>query len=405
MVLDKGAHLLGSTRLGDYPRVRTGFPFYGDAWVEQSLIIAHNVNNISIEGEGVIDGQGGAFPTTTKKKPDRYRDRPYVMWVAECNNVVVKGIELRNSPMWMQSYIRCNNLRIEGIKVYNHANKNNDLMDIDGCRDVLITGVIGDADDDGITFKSTTDRICENVVVANCIISSHCNAIKFGTETTAGFRNFSITNCVVRKSAATKVMTGVAEGICGLSLEIVDGGILENINISDIVIDGTQVPFFVRLGNRARKHHNGAPTPPLGSIRNVMLSNIVARGSSPVAFSITGIPGARVSGISLFNCRFVCTGGVSDEIKGSDVEELETLYPESTMFGKLPASGLYLRHVENVNLNNIVFEFVNPDVRPVIFCDDVQVGSIGNVQATGAKSTQDIKVLKNSAVKIGSYPN
>ena len=173
LVVEKNARLLGSTQLNDYPKTSVGFRFFGDTWVYQSLIIAHNVNNITIEGQGIIDGQGGSFPVTTKKKPDRYRDRPYLLWIAECKNVLVKDIELRSSAMWMQSYIRCENLRIDGIKVFNHANKNNDLMDIDGCKDVVITNVVGDADDDGITFKSTSDRISENIVVSNCIISSH----------------------------------------------------------------------------------------------------------------------------------------------------------------------------------------------------------------------------------------
>lgn len=398
LVVEKGARLLGSTNLSDYPRVKTGFRFFGDTWVEQSLIVAHNVNNITIEGDGIIDGQGSAFKVTTKKKPDRYRNRPYLLWIAECNNVLVKNIELRSSAMWMQSYIRCNNLKIDGIKVFNHSNKNNDLMDIDGCKDVVITNVIGDADDDGITFKSTTDRISENITVSNCIISSHCNAIKFGTESTAGFRNVTISNCVIRESAAKEALTGVPQGICGIALELVDGGIMENINISNIVIDGPEVPFFVRLGNRARKHYAEAPEPAIGSIRNINLSNIVARGVSAVAPSITGIPGGKVNGISLTNSRFVCVGGVADDMKNTKIEELETLYPESTMFGLLPASGLYLRHVDNVFVDNITFEITKPDARAVVYCDDVQ-GFIGNVETFGAVNTTSIEVLKNSSIK------
>ncbi len=54
--------------------------------------------------------------------------------------------------MWMQSYIRCDQLKIDGVRIFNHSNLNNDMMDIDGCRDVIITRVTGDSDDDGITF-------------------------------------------------------------------------------------------------------------------------------------------------------------------------------------------------------------------------------------------------------------
>lgn len=398
LVLEKNARLLGSKELTDYPRVKVGFRFWGDEWTYQSLIIAHNVNNITVKGEGIIDGRGGSFPVTTKKKPDRYRNRPYLLWIAECKDVTIKDIELRNSAMWMQSYIRCENLRIDGIKVFNQSNKNNDLMDIDGCKDVIITKVIGDSDDDGITFKSTTDKLCENITVSDCIISSHCNALKFGTETTTGFRNVTVTNCVIRKSAVKNALTGNAEGICGIALEIVDGGIMENIIISNIVIDGPHVPFFVRLGNRARKHYKEASTPPLGSISNILLTNIVARASSPIGCSITGIPEAKVNDITLSNCRFICTGGIEEDLTNKKVEELPELYPESTMFGTLPAYGLYVRHVNNINAQGISFTLKSPDKRPAILCDDVRGGSFYNIFTNNDNPKNKIRILKNSSV-------
>ena len=396
LVIEKNARLLGSTQLSDYPKTTVDFRFFGDTWVYYSLIIAHNVNNITIEGEGVIDGQGGAFPVTTKVKPDRYRNRPYLLWIAECKNVTVRDIELRSSAMWLQSYIRCEKLKIDGIKVFNHANKNNDLMDIDGCKDVVITNVVGDADDDGITFKSTTDRISENIVVSNCILSSHCNAIKFGTESTAGFRNVTITNCVIRKSAATEARTGLPEGICGIALEIVDGGIMENINISNIVVDGPRVPLFVRLGNRARKHYDEAPQPSVGSISNINISGIVGYASSPISCSITGIPSAKVEGISLSNSRFVCPGGVTENMDNVVVKELEELYPESTMFGTLPAYGLYVRHVNHISVDHVVFDLKGTDSRPAIVCDDVTGGNFRNISTIGAKSETEIRNLSET---------
>lgn len=400
LVLEKNARLLGSKELTDYPKVKVDFRFWGDEWTYQSLIIAHNVNNITIEGQGTIDGRGGSFPTTTKKKPDRYRNRPYLLWIAECKGVTVKDVELRNSAMWMQSYIRCERLRIDGIKVFNQSNKNNDLMDIDGCKDVIITKVIGDSDDDGITFKSTTDRISENIIVSDCIISSHCNALKFGTETTAGFRNVTVTNCVIRESQVKNALTGYAEGICGIALEIVDGGIMENIAISNIVIDGPRVPFFVRLGNRARKHYKEAPTPPLGSICNVSISNIVARASTPIGCSITGIPEGKVKDITLSNCRFICTGGVEEDLSNKKVEELRELYPESTMFGTLPAYGLYVRHVNNINVNGISFTLESPDTRPAIICDDVNGGNFYNIFTNNDNTQNNIRISKDSSVNI-----
>ena len=171
LVLEKNARLLGSKNLIDYPKTTVGFRFFGDTWVSQSLIIAHGVNNITIEGEGIIDGQGAAFPVTTKAKPDRYRDRPYLFWIADCKNVTVRNIELRSSAMWLQSYIRCEKIRIDGIRVFNHANKNNDLMDIDGCKDVVITNVVGDADDDGLMSRCYWKQ---QIDMANLLMGNIC---------------------------------------------------------------------------------------------------------------------------------------------------------------------------------------------------------------------------------------
>jgi polygalacturonase len=114
-----------------------------------------------------------------------------------CRNVLVRNINLRNSAMWMQHYLACEDLTVSGIKVFNHANQNNDMIDIDGCRNVIISDCYGDTDDDALTFKSTSPYTCENITVTNCILSSHCNAIKCGTESTGGFKNITISNCVI----------------------------------------------------------------------------------------------------------------------------------------------------------------------------------------------------------------
>lgn len=377
--LERNAFLLGSHHLEDYPETKVNFRFWGDTWSYQALIIAHNVENIAIEGEGSIDGQGTAFPVISRKKPDKYRHRPYLLWIANCKNIEVKGVELKNSGMWMQSYIRCDKLKIDGIRIFNHANQNNDMIDIDGCKDVIITRVTGDSDDDGITLKSTCNRISENITISDCILSSHCNAIKFGTETTAGFRNVVISNCIIRKSSVTKVKSGAPEGICGLALEIVDGGKMENISVQNLVIDGPRVPLFVRLGNRARRHYAEAPLPPVGTMKNITISNVTAIGSSPIGCAITGIPGKKIEGFTLSNSRFICTGGEKRTVSEFKVEEHESLYPESNMFGTLPAYGLYIRHVKDLQLYGLSFHLQNEDSRPAIVCDDVENADIKQI--------------------------
>jgi polygalacturonase len=184
LYIQQGATLLGSTHLADYTEHTPALRSYNDAFLKHSLFYAERQSNIALRGEGVIDGQGGSFAVVSNEKPAKYRNRPFIIRFIDCTGITVEGLVLQNSAMWMQQYLACENVRIRGIRVYNHANKNNDMMDIDGCSNVVISDCIGDTDDDGITLKSTCERITQNVTITNCVLSSHCNALKTGTEST-----------------------------------------------------------------------------------------------------------------------------------------------------------------------------------------------------------------------------
>ena len=376
--LQEGATLLGSTNLGDYPEIQSEMRHYYEKIVLRSLIYGENLSHISITGKGTIDGQGAAFVVTTKKKPDRYLERPHIIRMIACKNVQVKDINLRNSAMWMQHYLACENLTLTGIKVYNHANQNNDMIDIDGCRNVIISDCYGDTDDDALTFKSTSEHACENITVTNCILSSHCNAIKCGTESTGGFKNFTISNCVIKPSEDEVPIFGKRNGISGISLEIVDGGVMDGITISNISIDGPEVPIFIRLGNRARKHFPEAETPAVGQLSNVLISQVIARNTGKTGCAITGIPGYPVKNIKLSNMILEFAGGVKDPVNPADVPELEDLYPEATMFGELPAYAFFIRHAEDISLSDITATTIDPDMRKPVLTQDVKGITITN---------------------------
>ena len=370
--LEKGAILLGSTDATHYPEMTTSFRFYGDEWVKQSLIFGSELKDIALSGEGVIDGQGAAFQVSSKQKPDRYRNRPYLIRFTRCKGVTVKDLTMRNSAMWMQHYLACEDVLISGIRVFNHCNKNNDMIDIDGCRNVEITDCIGDTDDDALTLKSTSPLPCENITITNCILSSHCNAIKMGTESTGGFRNITITNCVVKPSSVKEVIYGLPEGISGISLELVDGGVMEGIVISEVEMDGPEVPLFIRLGNRARPHKEGVAPPAVGSLEGIRISEIVARNAGSTACSISGIPGHPAKNISISNLSLQFRGGVEADAVKDPVPELKSAYPEATMFGTLPASVFYLRHLQKIHITGVEVAFEQPDGRVHLMVEDVE---------------------------------
>jgi polygalacturonase len=397
LYLSAGAVLLGSTDIKQYPYLNAGISFYGEEWARQSLIFCRDATNVTIEGEGTIDGRGASFPVTTDKKPDRYKNRPYLLWFAGSKNIRVSNIHLRNSAFWMQHYLGCENVKIDGLEIWNHSNKNNDMMDIDGCRYVTISNIRGDSDDDGITIKSTSTLISQDITITNCVLSSHCNALKFGTESTGGFRNVTVSNCVIKPSKQTTTIYGKPAGNGGLALELVDGGIMENINISNLVIDGPQVPIFVKLGNRARKHNATAPTPPVGRVRNIRLSHITAVNADSIGCSITGIPSNAIEDISLDDITIYSKGGGTKADAERKIEEFENAYPEGTMFGKLPAYGLFVRHVNGIRISNLSLRFDTTDLRPGLWLEDVNGFGIGKADIQQTATGLPAIVIKNSS--------
>lgn len=384
--LEKGATILGSTDLKDYPENLPAYSFFRKGSIKRALIYAEKCENIAIEGEGTIDGRGYEFMVPEDKNLDSYSVRPYVIWMIQCTNVRTEGVKLQNSALWMQHYMACNNVYIHDIEVYNHSNKNNDMMDIDGCRDVIISDCMGDTDDDGITLKSTHGQPNENITISNCIISSHCNAIKCGTESNAGFKNITITNCVIRPSADKEVIYGKPGGINGISFEVVDGAEMNGVHISNIIMDGAAVPLFIRLGNRARGYDASLPAPAVGSIQNITISNITAFNAQDYGSSITGIPGFPVKNVTLENIRFYYSGGGTLTDASVTVPEKERSYPEATMFDKLPAYALYVRHVENLSMENIQFLFTTADHRSPVWLEDVTGADIAGLRADVSKS-------------------
>jgi polygalacturonase len=371
--LETGAVLRGSADLADYPAQPT--PTYRslkDSSAFRALIYAEGEQDIAVVGRGTIDGQGAKFAYGRSDLDGR----PRLIQFISCQDVRVEGLRLHNSALWMQHYLNCDRVRLHGLNVWNHSNHNNDMMDIDGCRGVTISDCIGDTDDDGITLKSTGLAHCEHVVISNCVVSSRCNAIKCGTESTGGFRNIAISNCVIKPSAVREGISGNPEGISGLSLEVVDGGRLDGVVISNISIEGTLVPIFVRLGNRGRKHRLDAATPPVGELKNVRIENVIVRGAGAIGSSLTGLPGHRLENITLqgVHVEMAAAGQAADV--GKVVPERADSYPEGKMWGHLPAYGFFVRHASRVRFTDVSVEPAGGDPRPCFVTDDV-VNSFG----------------------------
>lgn len=387
--LDTGCTLLGSPDLAQYPSHIPEFRSYTDNYTEKSLIYGEKLERVAIVGRGVIDGQGASF-----KGP--YKVRPYTIRFIECRDVVVEGVTIRNSPMWVQHYLACDDVRIDGITVKSHVNHNNDGIDIDSCHRVVITGCNVDSGDDAIVLKSTSDRLCKDVVVTGCVLRSTCNALKMGTESNGGFQNIVMTSCAVYDTR-----------LAGIALEIVDGGAMDRVVVSNITMAGVGAPIFIRLGNRARPFKESMDKPGVGTLRNVTISDIEATGANRTGCAIAGLPDANIENLTLSNIRLSFAGGGTLEEASRAVPENPDKYPEYSMFGRLPAYGLYCRHVRGLKLVNVQLQLAGEDRRHAVVFDDVSNAMIDVLDApysNGAASLLRFTDVHKAAIRGCTAP-
>ncbi len=376
-----GSILLGSLDMKDYPedlgriRMSEGNYFAGP------LIYAEGCRYIGLEGPGIIDGRGerGNFapmPVTNI--------RPGLVRFTDCIFVSIKEVTLRNSARWTLHLRGCEDVDIHGIRLNSNVNRNNDGIDVDGCRRVSITGSNINAEDDAIVLKSfTRDRVTD-IVISDCILESTCSALKIGTETVGLFENISISNCVIIGSR-------------GIGLYSMDGADINNVTISNISLRDCKSVIQVRLGERLKPYNmpKDMHFSHAGRIRNVMISNIQATGVEQSQDFISGVPGRNIENLDLSNIRITYFGTGTKDLAVRAIPEEKARYPKIGMFGDLPSYGFFIRHVDGVRLHNIQFDYINSDARPAIVFDDVRGVNLSDCRFKANTSDEALLRLTN----------
>jgi polygalacturonase len=363
LYLDHGATLKAGMEESDFdPYEELGFKNEADretSFFHYALIWAEDVEQVAILGTGTIDGnrakRGGPKPIALKR----------------CRHATIKDITIRNAPNYAISLLGTDYVNIDGVNILNGYC---DGIDPDSCRHVRVANCQIDTWDDAIVPKASFSlgvrRAVEYLTVSNCILATNCSAFKLGTESGGGFRGIAVNNCVLHDRTTGR------PPISGIALESVDGGDIEAVTISNISMVNVRAPIFLRLGNRGRDME----TPVAGTLRHVVLSNIVATGAQQ-ACAIAGLPGHMIQDITLDNIQVSFAGGGTVEQTSVSVPEEERKYPEATMFGVLPSYGLYCRHVEGLRLRNILLTLQTPDYRHALVCDDVARVVIDSLEA------------------------
>ena len=388
------------------------FQDFGHSHWHNSLIWGENLDDVAIYGTGTLYGRGlsrsanASSPAGTGNK---------AIALKNSRNVTIRDITIRHGGHFAILATGVDNFTVDNVKM----DTNRDGIDVDACRNVRLSNLtVNSPFDDGICLKSSyglgVARATENVTITNCQVSGYdegtyldgsfkrtvkyggardrgpTGRIKFGTESSGGFRNITITNSVF-------------DYCRGLAIESVDGGPIEDVAIDNITMrDIANAPIFVRRGNRARTPGE----PPPGVIRRVTISNVVASGVSGAhGILVSGIPGYPIEDLRLSNIRVHYAGGGTKDDAALVPEEKEKEYPEPDMFGRMPSYALFARHVAGLDVRDADFSFEAPELRPAIQLQDVERVDLDHirVQRPGTTTRAVLPPVRLDKVEKASY--
>jgi polygalacturonase len=366
--IDETATLLGikSDAEIDYPhhQIETQHPNRMLQDCQRRLVYGNKVHNVTITGGGTINGQGDYEPWMNVKEIGTEKDRPSLLAFVSSNHISVSNIQLIKPACWTQVYIESDNITVKNIKVNTgKLTPNRDGIDIVDCHNVLIEDSNFETEDDGICFKSGSEYGCKDVIVRRCTIDklnvNAGNCFKLGTDGLGSYMNFDVSELVLKNAKQNSAIT----------IESMDGAVIDNINIHDCTISNSGQAIFVLLADRKRTVPNRKPR--IGTISNIQFKNIKGDTFTQQYPSIiTGIPGHNIQNITFENIDLNLKGGI--QTANQTVMEYDGKYPEGSYFGVTNAFGFFIRHTDEISFKNCKITVENQDARPWLVQEDVK---------------------------------
>ena len=397
--IPEGTEILGAESYYDYAQEeRIDYAIYQDSshtYFHSSMFVGLGCENVKITGGGKIDMRSVWDEDGVRGAAIKHRGAKCIA-LKECKNVEISNLEMNNVTDLAIYFAGCENVDIFGVKMRVYI----DGISPDNSKNVRIHDCDVETGDDGIVFKSsyTLNRldICKDIHVWNCRVKSRCNAIKFGTETNGGFEDILIENIDIRETRIT-----------GISIESVDGAIVDGITIRNVKMQNVNAPIFVHIGKRMR----GPAGREVGKIKNITLENITADGpyepykimawnyfsykendfyQDPKVFgmaesfdgtveteewqmtsNVCGLKESLLENILLRNVHLKLYGGVKEYKK--EVSEEAQDYPEVYVYGRiLPAKGIYFRYIDGLTFENVSVSTYHEDLRENFVFDNVR---------------------------------
>jgi hypothetical protein len=423
LFIDAGAVVKFSTDFDDYlPMVRSRWE--GTEVMNFSpLIYGEKVENVAIQGRGILDGQGEAWWATfrtlrdERKKtgtwridskwqrefqranpklelpddPDRLKSaflRPPFIQLLDCKNLSIEDVTIRNSPFWNINPVYCDNVTVRGITIHSpDTAPNTDGIDPESCRNVHISDSHIDVGDDCITIKSGRDaearrinRPAENYTITNCTMLRGHGGVVIGSEMSGGVSQIAISNCV---------FDGTDRGIRIKSTRG-RGGTVENVRVSNIVMRNIREEAIT-----LNMFYTNAPAEPFSErtprFRNIHISGV--SGDAQQAGLLLGLPESRLENVTVEDVTLVAKRGFV--IKDAKDIQLRAVNVDTEV-----GPAIAVERVENLSLSEVGTRSPHPGT-PVVELGGVRNGFLrGCFASVGTELFVQVKGSDSQSILI-----
>lgn len=373
--VNPSATLLASPHIVDYADGTHYNRYINEQEMDKCLIYAEDAVNIGLVGQGEINGNADSFPNEGSSC------RPMMIRLLRCRNVRVQGLRLYNSAAWTTAFLDSENIWCRDLDICNDRRYNGDGLDYDGCRNVFIADCRIRGTDDNLCLQaSSKDYPMKNVHISNCHFTSLCAGIRIGLKSVGDISNVAIHNCTFENVWRE-----------GIKIECTEGGSITDIVAQGLVMRNVRRPIFVLLNNRLDVIGSSIGLermPEIGVLERISLSDIVSTDDGEMynthyrfADDVMGSPsfnGIRVDAcaespirdLTLRNVTYTCAGGVDQEdipAKYPQVWDMRQEHPAEVSENYYPdwsrATFMDIRSVERLALDGLRFHALLPDTR------------------------------------------
>ncbi|MGC1186725.1 MAG: glycosyl hydrolase family 28 protein, partial [Candidatus Acidiferrales bacterium] len=398
--LANSAKLLGTADGKQYHHV-DAIPLSGDSTLGDGnvgLIFAVKADNVTIEGHGTIDGQGAQFHSAVRGTLPPAGiggdNRPYHLLFYQCKNLTLRDIFLNDSAYHSVRIIQSTFVNIDGLRIYNRVNGNNDGFHFISCQHVHVSNCTVQSQDDACALFGS----CQFITITNCSFSTRWSVFRFGGGEA---ENITISNCLIYETYG-----------CPIKMRCGPNSRFENISFSNLVMTNVTGPISIGLGDPPRRpgaasaSETGMAAGAPGVVRNISFRGIVATVVVPVPLPDYPYPGTyqpgeiksciAVNGAGdtfIENIRFddvqvtFAGGGTAADAAVRDVPKVAGEYYEAGIF---PAYGIYARRVRGLSLANVRFQVSAPELRPALVLDHVEDAAINGLSAQGNPQSESL---------------